>query len=107
MIRPIRDVQMTDVESQRITDAFLTIANAIQRTGAQGGVEVSMTGIVVEMKTADTTRVGPISFTEAEIYEVVSRINTTLEVRPPDESAEMAMMVVLMGHIRAETMERS
>ena len=103
MTRPIRDVHMTDNETQRITDAFLTIANAIQRAGDHHTVEVAMTGVVVEMKEANVTGVGPISFSESEIIEVVKRINATLDVRPPDHTAQMAMMVVLMGHVRAET----
>ena len=101
MTRPIRDVHMTDLETETITNAFLTVANAIQRSGTGGGVEVAMTGIVVEMKEADILGVGPISFSEAEIMEVVRRINASLESRPPDETAELAMMVVLMGHVRA------
>ena len=107
MERPIRGVQLTDEDTERITNAYLAIANAIQRANEYPNVEIAMTGVFVEMKTADVTTAGPISFTREEISEIVSRINATHEIRPPDETAEMAMMVVLMGHVRAEVMEGS
>ena len=101
--RPIRGVHLSDEETEVISRAYLTIANAIQRANDSPSAEISMTGVVVEMKIADVAGTGPLSFSDTEITEVVSRINAAHESHPPDDTAEMAMMVVLMGHIRSGT----